>query len=97
MAEERKPMSLGKRIAIPLGAGTLLGLIGSSLGGPAVISLWYKPPSGDAFSCAGSVQNALSQFVTMQLICALAGGVLLTVAFFLTSRSLEKRRSARAT
>lgn len=96
MAEERKPMSPILRIATQVAVGALLGLAGSSIGGPAVISLWYKPPSGDAFSCAGSVKEALSQFVTMQLICAAAGGVLVAVAFFWASRALAKRKSATA-
>ena len=96
MAEERKPMSPILRIAMQVGAGALLGLTGSSLGGPSVISWWYEPPSKDAFSCAGSVKSALSQFVTMQLICAAAGGVLVAVAFFVGSRSFAKRKSATA-
>ena len=96
MADENKPMSSFVRIAIQLGTGALLGLVGSSVGGPKLISLWYAPPSGDAFSCAGSVQSALSQFVTMQLVCAALGGVLVALVFFFTSRGLAKRKSASA-
>jgi hypothetical protein len=90
-------MSPALRIAIQLGAGALVGLVGSSVGGPSVISWWYEPPSRDAFSCAASVKTALSQFVTMQLVCAAAGGVLVTIAYTLASRALAKRKSASIT
>jgi hypothetical protein len=88
--------SAARRIAIAAGAGALFGLAGSSLGGPAVISWWYEPPSRDAFSCAGSVKSALSQFVVMQFVCAAVGGVLLALGFFFVRRSMAKRQGARA-
>ncbi len=88
--------SAARRLVIAGGAGALLGLAGSSLGGPAVISWWYEPPSRDAFSCAGSVKSALSQFVVMQFVCAAIGGALLAVAFFFIRRAMAKRQSARA-
>jgi hypothetical protein len=61
MADENKPMSPIARIAIQLGAGAFFGLTAAGLGGPSVISWWYEPPSRDAFSCAGSVKNALAK------------------------------------
>jgi hypothetical protein len=97
MADETKSMSPVSRIAIQLGAGALVGLTGSSIGGPSVISWWYEPPSRDAFSCAGSVKSALAQFVVMQLVCALIGGVGVAVLFFLASRARAKKKTASAT
>jgi hypothetical protein len=87
--------STTRRIVIAAGAGALLGLAGSSLGGPAVISWWYEPPSKDAFSCAGSVKSALSQFVVMQFVCAAIGGVILALSFFFIRRAMAKRQAAR--
>lgn len=73
----------------------MLGFAGSSVAGPSVISWWYEPPSRDAFSCAGSVRTALSQFVTMQLICAGVGALLLTLVVFLVRRTLKSRAQSR--
>ena len=96
MANEIAVASTAKRTAIEVGGGALLGLVLSSLGGPAVISWWYEPPSRDAFSCAGSVKTALSQFVMMQLFCAFVGAVVVAVAFFFGRRTLANRRKANA-
>lgn len=97
MAEEKRPMSATVRFALAATVGALVGLVGSSLGGPAVISWWYEPPSKDAFSCAGSVKTALSQFVVMQLGCALVGAVALALIVFLVRRSRANRQGAAAT
>jgi hypothetical protein len=94
MADENRPMSPVLRIAIQLGTGALIGLVGSSVGGPSVISWWYAPPIKDAFSCASSVKNALQQFVMMQLVCAAAGGVGVAVLYFLFSRARAAKKSA---
>jgi len=67
--------SVARRSALEAALGAVLGFVVWSFGGPAVISWWYEPPSRDAFSCAGSVKTALSQFVTMQLISAVVGAV----------------------
>jgi hypothetical protein len=95
MADENKSMSPVSRIAIQVGAGALVGLTGSSVGGPSVISWWYEPPSRDAFSCAGSVKSALGQFVMMQLVCAAIGGIAVAVIFFFLTK--KKTTSAGAT
>jgi len=72
-----------KRTATGAAIGAVLGFVAWSVIGPAVISWWYEPPSKDAFSCAGSVKTALSQFVMMQLISAGLGafavGIILSV------------------
>jgi hypothetical protein len=84
----------GKRTIIELIVGLFLGFLSASLGGPAVISWWYKPPSQDAFSCASSVEQALSQFLQFQLICAALGGVAVLLAS-IGLRRLFRRRQAR--
>jgi len=76
--------------------GTLLGLVLACLSGPQFVSFWYKPPSGDAFNCAGTVTEALSYFVKLQLVAGLIGGSLILLVSFLFRRMLRKRREARA-
>ena len=73
--------------------GAVLGFVAACLAGPALISWWYEPPSKDAFSCAGSVRTALGQFVTLQLVCAGVGAVMLGLILFLIRRALAKRRA----
>jgi hypothetical protein len=80
-----------RRIGTQLAVGGVLGFAASSFGGPAVIGWWYEPPIKDAFSCASSVRAALSQFVTMQLVCAALGAVLATLAVFFARRAMKKR------
>jgi hypothetical protein len=96
MANDSTAMSTPMRTVIAAGGGTLLGLILSSLGGPALISWWYEPPSRDAFSCAGSVKTALSQFVTFQVSCALVGGIAIAIGYFFVQRAIAKKREAKA-
>lgn len=84
-----------KRRAIEGAVGMLAGLVLACLSGPAFVSFWYKPPSGDAFSCAGSVTEALSDFVKLQLFAGLLGGAFILLVSFLFRRMLRKRREAR--
>lgn len=79
--------SAARRGALGASLGAVLGLVAWSLAGPAVISWWYEPPSRDAFSCAGSVKTALSQFVTMQLVSAAVGAVGVGLLFFALRRA----------
>lgn len=72
----------GRRLALELAIGAVLGFVLWSLAGPTVISWWYEPPSRDAFSCAGSVRMALAQFVKMQLGAALFGAVGFALVLF---------------
>jgi hypothetical protein len=82
MADGAPSSSPGRRFLLELAIGAVLGFIAWSLAGPTVIGWWYEPPSKDAFSCAGSVRTALSQFVKMQLGAAVAGaGGLATLLF----------------
>ena len=84
-----------KRRAIEGAVGALVGLVLACLSGPAFVSFWYKPPSGDAFSCAGTVTEALAYFVKLQLVLGLVGGVFLLLMSFLFRRMLRKRRESR--
>src|ERR1043165_4365935 len=87
MGEQTVPgTSLVKRTASSAAVGAVLGFVAWSVIGPAVISWWYEPPSKDAFSCAGSVKTALSQFVTMQLVSAAIGATGLAVIWFTLKR-----------
>jgi hypothetical protein len=78
---------IARRSALEAAFGAIAGFVVWSLAGPAVISWWYEPPSRDAFSCAGSVKTALSQFVTMQLVSAGAGAAFLGVVAFFVRRA----------
>jgi hypothetical protein len=93
MADE-KPSAL-KKVILQLGVGVALGFLVACLAGPWLVSSLYKPPSGDAFSCAGSVKNALAQFVWLQLGCAALGGLGLWLALFFGGRLLRGKRGAK--
>lgn len=84
-----------KRRAIEGAVGMLAGLVLACLSGPAFVSFWYKPPSGDAFSCAGTVNDALSYFVKLELFAGVLGGAFILLVSFLFRRMLRKRREAR--
>ncbi len=84
-----------KRRAIEGAVGMLAGLVLACLSGPAFVSFWYKPPSGDAFNCAGTVNDALSYFVKLELFAGVLGGAFILLVSFLFRRMLRKRREAR--
>jgi L-cystine uptake protein TcyP (sodium:dicarboxylate symporter family) len=86
--------SLSFRVAVSLAVGAVIGFALSSVAGPSIIGWWYAPPIKDAFSCASSVRSALQQFVTMQLISAGIGAVILALIVFLVSRSRHKAPAA---
>ncbi len=90
LASPPQKMPVSRRIALEVSLGAVLGFTSWSVIGPAVISWWYEPPSRDAFSCAGSVKTALSQFVWMQLFCAVGGGVVLAAVLFTIRRSRKQ-------
>jgi Mg/Co/Ni transporter MgtE len=93
MAETQ--LKTGTRTLLELAAGAVIGFVISCVGGPRVISWWYAPPSQDAFSCAGSVKDALAQFVLLQLGLAVAGGIALALTLFFGRRFLKKRRESK--
>lgn len=88
-----KPKVLWKRVGEIL-AGSAIGFLVWSFVGPQLISWWYEPPSKDAFSCAGSVRDALQKFVVMQLVSALVGAVVLGVVLLLGRRWWASRTPA---
>jgi hypothetical protein len=92
MADD-KP-SVVKKTILQLGVGVALGFLLAGLVGPRLISFWYQPPSKDAFSCASSVENALTQFVWLQLGCAALGGIGLWLAIFFGGRLWRRKGSA---
>lgn len=87
-ALEKQPqkMSVARRLALEVAIGAVLGFVTWSIVGPSVMGWWYEPPSKDALSCASSVRHALSQFVLIEIITAVGGGVSLAVALFLVRR-----------
>jgi Mg/Co/Ni transporter MgtE len=93
MDEDKPGGTTARRLGVEVSIGAMLGFVGASLAGPAVIAWWYEPPSKDAFSCASSVRTALSQFVTMQLTCAAVGGVLLAALLFFSRRIIARRKA----
>jgi hypothetical protein len=93
MTQDSSSNPVARRIGVQLAVGGVLGFAASSFAGPAIIGWWYEPPIKDAFSCASSVRAALSQFVTMQLICAAVGGGLAMLTVFLVRRALASRSS----
>ncbi len=86
-----------RRRAVEGSLGVLLGLVVVCLNGPALLSLLYTPPSGDALSCGPTVNNALAYFVKLQLLSGLIGGALVLLASLLVRRSLQRRRAAPST
>lgn len=89
----QKPKVFWRRIGEIL-SGSALGFLASSFLGPNAISWWYEPPSKDAFSCAGSVRDALQKFVVMQLVSALVGGVIIAIVLFVARRWWASRTPA---
>jgi hypothetical protein len=85
------PSSGLRRMGVALASGAVLGFAVSSFAGPPIIGWWYEPPVKEANSCASSVRVALGQFVTMQLVCAAVGAVLIALIAFFVSRSRRKR------
>lgn len=83
----------GRRLGIELAIGLVLGFVAWMLVGPALISFWYKAPSG-GLSCGPSVQEALSQFVRAELWAALVGAVGFVALLFAARRILKSSSSA---
>jgi hypothetical protein len=74
--------------------GIILGFAGASVQGPELVSLLFKPLQ-DSFSCSGSVNLALTQFVRLQLTSAVLGGVLALVVLFFWRRYMKQRADAK--
>ncbi|MEO7036400.1 MAG: hypothetical protein ABI548_20830 [Polyangiaceae bacterium] len=93
MTEEVKKNNL-RRTLLAICVGVILGFAGASARGPELVSLLFKPLQ-DSFSCSGSVNLALTQFVRLQLTCAVLGGLVGGVIFFLWRRFFRRRAEAR--
>jgi hypothetical protein len=74
--------------------GVILGFTGASAEGPELVSLLFKPLQ-DSFSCSGSVNLALTQFVRLQLTCAVLGALLALAAMFFWRRFARRRAEAK--
>ncbi len=67
---------------------------GACVKGPTLVS-WLFKPLQDSFSCSGSVNEALTQFVELQFGMAALGGVLALVVLFMWRRFFRKRAEAK--
>jgi len=74
--------------------GVILGFAGASAWGPELVSLLFKPLQ-DSFSCSGSVNLALTQFVRLQLTCAVLGAAIALLVLFFWRRFMRRRAEAR--
>jgi len=92
---EELAKSTRRRTLLWAATGTTLGFAAACFGGPKAVSWLYKPPSQDAFSCAGSVDAALTQFVRLQLTCAVVGAAVSLGLLFFVRRFLRRRADAR--
>jgi hypothetical protein len=83
-----------RRVWLVACVGVILGFGGACLKGPTLVS-WLFKPLQDSFSCSGSVNEALTQFVELQFGCAILGGVLALVGLFFWRRFFRRRAEAR--
>jgi hypothetical protein len=81
-------MSTAKRTLLEAGVGLALGFAAACAFLPTVISKWYQPLSQNAFSCAGTVEEALTLFVRYMLGAAVGGALLVTGGLFFIRRKL---------
>ena len=91
---EDTPKNNRRRTLLVACVGVILGFAIACLKGPTLVSYLFKPLQ-DSFSCAGSVDQALTQFVQLQLGFALLGAVLALVALFFWRRFFRRRAEAR--
>jgi hypothetical protein len=74
--------------------GVIAGFVGASIKGPELVSLLFKPLQ-DSFSCSGSVNLALTQFVRLQVTSALLGAAIATAGLFFWRRFFRRRAEAK--
>ncbi len=74
--------------------GVIVGFAFACFWGPELVSMLFKPLQ-DSFSCAGSVNLALSQFVKLQLTLAVLGGALAVTGLFFWRRFFRQRAAAK--
>ena len=83
-----------RRTLLAACCGVILGFAGAMVKGPELVSLLFKPLQ-DSFSCSSSVNQALNQFVELQLGCAAGGAVLALVGTFFWRRFFRRRAEAK--
>lgn len=74
--------------------GVIVGFLGACVKGPTLVS-WLFKPLQDSFSCSGSVNQALTQFVELQFGCAVMGALLSLVGLFFWRRFFRRRAEAK--
>jgi hypothetical protein len=94
VAEEEISKVNHRRTLLAACVGVILGFVGASVKGPELVSLLFKPLQ-DSFSCSGSVNLALTQFVRLQLTCAVLGALLALVGVFFWRRFFRRRAEAK--
>jgi len=94
VAEEELSKVNHRRTLLAACVGIILGFAGASAEGPELVSLLFKPLQ-DSFSCSGSVNLALTQFVRLQLTCAVLGAALALLATFFWRRFFRRRAEAK--
>jgi len=94
VAEEQLSKVNHRRTLLIACVGVILGFTGATIEGPELVSLLFKPLQ-DSFSCSGSVNLALSQFVKLQLTCAVVGAVLALVGTYFWRRFFRRRAEAK--
>jgi hypothetical protein len=94
VAEEELSKVNHRRTLLGACIGVILGFAGASAEGPELVSLLFKPLQ-DSFSCSGSVNLALTQFVRLQLTCAVVGAGVALVAMFFWRRFFRRRAEAK--
>lgn len=84
-----------RRTLLALCVGVILGFAGACVKGPTLVS-WLFKPLQDSFSCSGSVNEALTQFVELQFGLAILGGIVALVVQFFWRRFFRRRAEAKS-
>jgi hypothetical protein len=82
-------LALAKYVVVLMGFGAALSMIAWSFLGRALTPLWFGSIGG-TFTCKADVENALDDFLAMQLYSAIAGAVIALGLFLLLRRGKGK-------
>ncbi len=85
-------MSFMTRMLLAAAAGAALGFLICSIFGQGAVSLLFGSVGG-TFTCKADVEQALQQFVRLQLYSALSGAVLVPLLTWLLRGAIGKRKS----
>jgi hypothetical protein len=83
-----------RRVLLIASLGVIVGFAFACIEGPRLVSLLFKPLQ-DSFSCAPTVNQALSQFVSLQLTCAGVGAAAALAGQFFWRRFLRRRAESK--